>query len=163
MDVRRHMTSGRLSEMFGAGQVDNDAFLRTLGWDRSAKEEYEKKLSPATKKYLDAYAKGVNGYLAGKDGEERPLEYAAVGVTNDAFHRTLGWDRIAKEEYEKKLSPATKKYLDAYAKGVNAYLDGKDGEEISLEYAALGFTNDYKPEPWTPVDSVAWLKAMAWD
>ncbi|MEU6374288.1 penicillin acylase family protein [Streptomyces sp. NPDC046909] len=104
MDVRRHMTSGRLSEMFGKGQVDNDEFLRTLGWDR-----------------------------------------------------------VAKEEYDTKLSASTKKYLQAYAKGVNAYLKGKDGEEISLEYAALGFSNDYKPEEWTPVDSVAWLKAMAWD
>ncbi|MGN9756780.1 penicillin acylase family protein [Streptomyces sp. SD31] len=104
MDVRRHMTSGRLSEMFGKSQVDNDEFLRTLGWNR-----------------------------------------------------------IAKEEYDKTLSASTKKYLQAYAKGVNAYLDGKDGKDISLEYAALGFTNDYKPEQWTPVDSVSWLKAMAWD
>ncbi|MBC2903872.1 penicillin acylase family protein [Streptomyces cupreus] len=104
MDVRRHMTSGRLSEMFGRSQVDNDEFLRTLGWDR-----------------------------------------------------------IAKEEYDSKLSDATKKYLQAYAKGVNAYLEGKEGKELSLEYAALGFANDYKPEQWTPVDSVSWLKAMAWD
>ncbi|QIY96460.1 penicillin acylase family protein [Streptomyces sp. S1D4-11] len=104
MDVRRHMTSGRLSEMFGSGQVKNDEFLRTMGWDR-----------------------------------------------------------VAKEEYDTKLSASTKKYLQAYAKGVNAYLKGKDGKDISLEYAALGFTNDYKPQEWTPVDSVAWLKAMAWD
>jgi penicillin amidase len=104
MDVRRHMTSGRLSEMFGKSQVDNDEFLRTLGWDR-----------------------------------------------------------IAKQEYDSKLSASTKKYLQAYAKGVNTYLKGKDGKDISLEYAALGFSNDYKPEEWTPVDSVAWLKAMAWD
>ncbi|MGW6905016.1 penicillin acylase family protein [Streptomyces sp. NPDC054940] len=104
MDVRRHMTSGRLSEMFGKDQVENDEFLRTLGWDR-----------------------------------------------------------IAQEEYDKTLSASTKKYLQAYAKGVNAYLDGKDNKDISLEYAALGFANDYKPAQWTPVDSVAWLKAMAWD
>ncbi|MFD4504088.1 penicillin acylase family protein [Streptomyces sp. NPDC058457] len=104
MDVRRHMTSGRLSEMFGKGQVKNDEFLRTMGWDR-----------------------------------------------------------VAKEEYDTKLSDSTKKYLQAYSKGVNAYLQGKDGKDISLEYAALGFVNDYKPEQWTPVDSVSWLKAMAWD
>ncbi|MGW3283396.1 penicillin acylase family protein [Streptomyces sp. NPDC001002] len=104
MDVRRHMTSGRLSEMFGKDQVKDDEFLRTLGWDR-----------------------------------------------------------VAKEEYDTKLSASTKKYLQAYSKGVNAYLQGKDGKDISLEYAALGFVNDYKPEQWTPVDSVAWLKAMAWD
>lgn len=104
MDVRRHMTSGRLSEMFGAGQVKNDEFLRTLAWDR-----------------------------------------------------------IAKKEYDTKLSASTKKYLQAYSQGVNAYLQGRSAKEISLEYAALGFTNDYKPTRWTPVDSVAWLKAMAWD
>ncbi|OIK24057.1 penicillin acylase family protein [Streptomyces malaysiense] len=104
MDVRRHMTAGRLSEMFGKGQVKNDEFLRTLGWDR-----------------------------------------------------------VAKQEYDTKLSASAKRYLDAYSKGVNAYLKGKSGKDISLEYAALDLTNDYKPEQWTPVDSISWLKAMAWD
>ncbi|MEU0147321.1 penicillin acylase family protein [Streptomyces sp. NPDC006288] len=104
MDVRRHMTSGRLSEMFGAGQVETDSFLRTLGWRK-----------------------------------------------------------VAQEEYDKVLSEETKKNLRSYADGVNAYLEGKDGKDISVEYAALGLTNDYKPTKWTPVDSVAWLKAMAWD
>ncbi|MEV0493945.1 penicillin acylase family protein [Streptomyces atratus] len=104
MDVRRHMTAGRLSEMFGSGQVDTDAFLRTLGWRK-----------------------------------------------------------VAQEEYDTRLSADTKKNLQAYADGVNAYLKGRDGKDISVEYAALGLTNDYKPTRWTPVDSVAWLKAMAWD
>ncbi|MFE7775711.1 penicillin acylase family protein [Streptomyces sp. NPDC057445] len=104
MDVRRHVTAGRLSEMFGSDQVDTDAFLRTLGWRK-----------------------------------------------------------VAQEEYDKVLSDETKKYLRSYADGVNAYLAGRDNDDISVEYAALGFTNDYKPEKWTPVDSVAWLKAMAWD
>ncbi|MFB7460065.1 penicillin acylase family protein [Streptomyces sp. NPDC056188] len=104
MDVRRHMTSGRLSEMFGKGQLKNDEFLRTLGWDR-----------------------------------------------------------VARQEYDKTLSASTKKYLQAYTEGVNAYLKGRAAKDISLEYAALGFANDYKPGQWTPVDSLAWLKAMAWD
>ncbi|MGV9315442.1 penicillin acylase family protein [Streptomyces sp. NPDC003691] len=104
MDVRRHMTAGRLSEMFGSGQVKTDAFLRTLGWRK-----------------------------------------------------------VAQQEYDTKLTPKTKAYLEAYSEGVNAYLKGKEGKELSVEYAALAFSNDYKPEPWTPVDSVAWLKAMAWD
>ncbi|HSA53478.1 MAG TPA: penicillin acylase family protein, partial [Yinghuangia sp.] len=42
MDVRRHMTAGRLSEMFGSSQVDNDIFLRTLGWHRVAQQEVDK-------------------------------------------------------------------------------------------------------------------------
>ncbi|MFF7650439.1 penicillin acylase family protein [Streptomyces sp. NPDC007983] len=105
MDVRRHMTAGRLSEMFGSGQVETDAFLRTMGWRR-----------------------------------------------------------VAQQEYDTKLSPSTKKYLRAYSDGVNAYLKDHEGKALSAEYAALDFKNDgYKPEKWTPVDSVAWLKAMAWD
>ncbi|MGW8374504.1 penicillin acylase family protein [Streptomyces sp. ODS28] len=103
MDVRRHMTSGRLSEMFGEGQVETDAFLRTLGWRRVAEQEY------------------------------------------------------------KQLSPETKKNLQSFSAGVNAYLKEHKGSSASVEYAALGITSDYKPGQWTPVDSVAWLKAMAWD
>jgi penicillin amidase len=103
MDVRRHLTAGRLSEMFGKSQVKTDAFLRTLGWRRVAEKEYEK------------------------------------------------------------LAPATRKHLQAYADGVNAYLKDHKGAAASLEYAALDLKYDYTPEPWTPVDSLAWLKAMAWD
>ncbi|WP_030270686.1 penicillin acylase family protein [Streptomyces sp. NRRL B-24484] len=106
MDVRRHITAGRLSEMFGSGQVETDSFLRTMGWRRVAQQEYDTVLSAETKKYLQAYADGVNAWLAEHPG----------------------------------------------------------GAGASLEYALLGTVNgDYKPEEWTPVDSVAWLKAMAWN
>ncbi|MCX2968168.1 MULTISPECIES: penicillin acylase family protein [Streptomyces] len=105
MDVRRHTTAGRLSELFGESQVRTDAFLRTLGWRH-----------------------------------------------------------VAEEEYETELSEETRRNLQAYAEGVNAYLARHGGSALSVEYAALGLVNkDYEPEPWTPVDSVAWLKAMAWD
>ncbi|NEB72379.1 penicillin acylase family protein, partial [Streptomyces fulvissimus] len=69
MDVRRHTTAGRLSEMFGESQVDTDAFLRTLGWHRVAKQEYDTKLSKSTKAYLRAYSDGVNAYLSTKSPE----------------------------------------------------------------------------------------------
>jgi penicillin amidase len=104
MDVRRHITSGRLSEMFGASQVPTDAFLRTLGWRRIAEQEL-----------------------------------------------TM-------------LSPRSLMILQSYAEGVNAYLQGRDKADVSLEYSVLGVQNpDYVIEPWVPADSVAWLKALAWD
>ena len=65
MDVRRHITSGRLSEMFGESQVDTDKFVRTLGWRTIAEKELEI-LSPETMDALQAYADGVNAYLAGR-------------------------------------------------------------------------------------------------
>ncbi|WP_260857323.1 penicillin acylase family protein [Microbacterium sp. 1.5R] len=104
MDFRRHVTAGRVAEMFGESQAGTDAFLRTLGWRKVAEEEVAQ---------MDAV--------------------------------TLG-------------------YYEAYAEGVNAYLAARSGSELSLEYAVLGIQNpDYAPEPWEPADSVAWLKAMAWD
>ena len=62
-------------------------------------------------------------------------------------------------------SPETRAYLEAYSDGVNAYLARPHARrEMSLEYTVLGPDGlDYKPEDWTPVDSLAWLKAMAWD
>ncbi len=84
-------------------------------------------------------------------------------VGTDSFLRTLGWHRIAQEEVEL-LSDTDRSYYEAYADGVNAYLEDRTGAELSLEYAVLGLQNpDYEPAPWTPADSVAWLKAMAWD
>jgi penicillin amidase len=104
MDFRRHVTSGRLSELFGEDQVETDAVVRTMGW-RSVAEQ------------------------------ELPL-----------------------------LDPATRRYLQAYADGVNSWLADKSGGELGVAYTLLGLTGgDDSPARWTPADSLAWLKAMAWD
>ena len=39
MDVRRHVTSGRLSELFGEPTLETDKFVRTMGWRRVAEQE----------------------------------------------------------------------------------------------------------------------------
>lgn len=103
MDVYRHMTAGRLSEMFGAGRLPTDEFIRTMGWYAVAQQEY------------------------------------------------------------KLLSPSSKAILIAYSDGVNAYLRTHSGAKASVEYALLGLQTSYTPYAWTPVDSIAWLKAFAWD
>jgi penicillin amidase len=104
MDFRRHVTSGRLSELFGQSQLGTDKFLRTLGWRKVAEQEVDL------------------------------------------------------------LSADAKAYYQAYADGVNAYLKDHHGAAVSLEYAVLGLQNPgYEIEKWTIADSLAWLKAMAWD
>lgn len=104
MDVRRHVTSGRLSEMFGKTTLETDTFIRTLGWREVA---------------------------------ERELAL---------------------------LDPDTRNAFEAYADGVNAYLDQRATSDLGLEYTVLRATGlDYEPEPWSTADSLAWLKAMAWD
>ena len=84
-------------------------------------------------------------------------------VDADKVTRTLGWRRVAEQEWAQ-ATPATKQALQAYADGVNAYLDGKPKGAIAVEYTILGLQLDIRnPEKWDPVDSLAWLKAMAWD
>ncbi|GAA3576323.1 penicillin acylase family protein [Microlunatus spumicola] len=77
MDVRRHAASGRLAELFGASQVDADTFVRTVGFRRTAEQELALQ-SPSTRRYLDAYASGVNAYLRGRDPGEISLEYSLL-------------------------------------------------------------------------------------
>ncbi len=106
MDYRRHVTSGRLSELVGqnADALAADKVIRTFGWRQVAEQE---------------------------------------------------WDLLAAD---------TRSYLQAYADGVNAYLDTRSAESLGVEYTVLGLQVDVeKPEPWGPIDSLAWLKAMAWD
>src|SRR3546814_14180737 len=60
--------------------------------------------------------------------------------------------------------PETRAALQSYADGVNQYLDNRSNSRIALEYTVLGLGGlDSTPEKWTPVDSLACLKAMAWD
>lgn len=103
MDVYRHITAGRLSEMFGSSQLPTDEFIRTMGWYAVAQQEYNL------------------------------------------------------------LSPSTQAALVAYSDGVNAYMKTHSGASASVEYAILGLQTSYTPYAWTPVDSIAWLKALAWD
>jgi penicillin amidase len=84
-------------------------------------------------------------------------------VETDSFLRTLGWRQIAEKEWAS-LTPASQDILVSYAGGVNAYLAEHSGTGLSLEYGILKLLNpSYQPEPWTPVHSLTWGKAMAWD
>lgn len=106
MDLRRHITAGRLSELVGSSSkaLEADKVIRTLGWRRVAEKELPL-LSASTRQYLQAYADGVNAYLADRSPSQLGVEYTLLDVKLPSYH----------------------------------------------------------VERWTPVDSLSWLKAMAWD
>jgi penicillin amidase len=84
-------------------------------------------------------------------------------LETDSFLRTLGWRKTAEAEWEQ-LGPDSRAILQAYTDGVNAYLKDHNDTALSLEYAVLGLLSpDYVIEPWEPVHSLTWGKAMAWD
>jgi penicillin G amidase len=100
MDFWRHIGSGRLSEMFGKSEVDTDTFLRTLGWERIAQQEL-KAMSADEVALLQAYADGVNAYLASHKGASLSLEYAVLKLLTPKYSpepwqpvNTLTWGKV---------------------------------------------------------------------
>mgnify|MGYP001172878065 CR=1 FL=1 len=88
----------------------------------------------------------------------------AAGVASDTVMRTLGLRRVAEAELPL-LAPSTRLYLNAYAEGVNDLITrAGDPMALGLEYEVLGARlGDERPEKWTAVDSLVWLKAYAFD
>ncbi|MBS42981.1 MAG: penicillin acylase family protein [Nocardioides sp.] len=87
----------------------------------------------------------------------------ADAVESDLYARTLGFRDVAEAELPL-LAPATRGFLEAFADGVNAYLDDRSGSRLSLEYGALDVAGRaVTPYDWTPADSLAVLTARAWD
>ena len=104
---------------------------------------------------MDAWRHIGSGTLSEMFGQDQ--------VETDAFLRTLGWKQTAEAEWEG-LDQDSRDILAAYAEGVNAYLKDHSGDALSLEYAVLKLINpNYSIQPWTPVNSLTWGKAMAWD
>jgi penicillin G amidase len=97
MEVSRRTAAGRLAEVFGEPALEADKFLRTLGVRRSAEANFNR-LDRETQTLLQAYAAGVNAFIA--TSPVMPIEF---------------WLTRAKFE------------------------------------------------PWTPADSLGWIKMMAWD
>jgi penicillin amidase len=90
-------------------------------------------------------------------GAGRLAEVLGPGaLETDRLLRTLGVRRAA-EANLKHYDAESRRLLDAYSAGVNAFLAGDP--VLPPEFWILGA----RPEPWTPADSVTWLKMMAWD
>ena len=97
MDFQRHVGAGRLSEMLGSATLDTDTFLRTVGWERVARAELDL-LDAESLAALQAYADGVNAFLADHEGTQLSLEYLFLGLLNSNYQpapweplNTLTW------------------------------------------------------------------------
>lgn len=67
MEVWRHISAGRLSELFGEGSLDTDRFIRTLGWRQAAQRDLDA-MPPDVRDALAWYADGVNAWIADNEG-----------------------------------------------------------------------------------------------
>lgn len=77
MDFWRRIGAGRLSEIFGESTLGTDMYLRTVGFRHIAEQEYAE-MDPETRSVFDAYAEGVNAYIAGRPPAKLGLEYSLL-------------------------------------------------------------------------------------
>ena len=85
------------------------------------------------------------------------------GVGADLLFRTFGFHKVALEEYEN-LEPEFKNDLINYTAGINAYIESRPQNRLSLEHFVLQFLNpDYVVGTYEPHYPLAWAKMMAYD
>ncbi len=81
-------------------------------------------------------------------------------LSTDRFFRRLGMVYGAEQTMANMdNNPEMKATVDAYADGVNAYIQSLKPEQIPFEYKLL----DYKPEAWTPLKTYLFLMYMSYD
>lgn len=98
---------------------------------------------------MDIARRAGQGKLAEIFGK-RALEF-------DIFMRAVSIDDIA-AKLAKSISGESRTCLEAYTKGVNAYISAKQSK-LPFEFDALG----YKPELWTTADCLIVSRLMAWE
>ncbi|HEU4321536.1 MAG TPA: penicillin acylase family protein [Roseiflexaceae bacterium] len=75
----------------------------------------------------------------------------------DVFLRTFGVNRSAQQDLTA-LSPETRRVLEAYSAGVNAFISA-NGSRLPPEYTIL----QASPIPWEPLHTLAWMKMMQFE
>src|SRR5438132_688856 len=77
MDLLRRTVRGELAEIFGAGALSQDKLHRTFGFGRII-DENATHLTGKLKVALDAYAQGVNAYIASLTPQSLPPEFGIL-------------------------------------------------------------------------------------
>ncbi|MES2825125.1 MAG: penicillin acylase family protein [Pseudomonadota bacterium] len=108
------------------------------------------------------------GYVHAQDRmwQMETLRYLAKGrlaelkgqqaLKSDIYMRTLGLETLARLQLNN-LSITTQSYLNAYADGINKWLDSQ--KVLSIEYYVSGHT----PEHWTTIDSLVVFKLFQYE
>jgi len=82
--------------------------------------------------------------------------FGETAFEEDKIHRTYGFAELAGQMIPK-LDPKARAAVEAYTRGVNAYIESLDDQSLPLEFRILR----YKPARWQPSDCVILGKLFA--
>jgi penicillin G amidase len=144
MDLTRRQASGTLAELVGPAALRSDVELRTIGLRRSAERSLAV-VSPAARADLDAYAAGVNAWVA---AHPLPLEYALLERT--AFEP---WTPVDSLVVAKAIAFSLSFDLDVDATVAFATY-AATGAALGFDGAALYFGDLFRSAPFYPASTV---------
>ncbi|MBX9687727.1 MAG: penicillin acylase family protein [Candidatus Obscuribacterales bacterium] len=139
------------------------------GLQRPVLLRYDSRAIPYIKADSDEDLYAAQGYVTARErmfqmdilrrtAEGRLAQIFGINaLSTDRLMRTIGFERLALDEL-KYLSAESKLALDAYCRGVNAYL-AESSDKLPFEFSALG----YRPESWRPVDTLALMKYLSYE
>ncbi len=100
----------------------------------------------------------ITRYAAGRLSEIFGKNETVIQL--DKFQRRIGMGFAAENSLqEQQKYPQSLLVVEAYGKGVNAYIENLAPENYPVEFKIL----DYAPEKWQPIKTALVLKYMAWD
>jgi penicillin amidase len=110
--------------------------------------------------YLRRRGSGRLSEIVGADGRDLDFLARTVGFHSvfelDLLARTVGLRRIAEHEWTT-LSDEARRLVTAFTAGINAVID-ETRDRPPVEFDLL----DYRPEPWSPIDSLTINVEFAW-
>jgi penicillin amidase len=97
---------------------------------------------------MDLYRRSMRGELA--------EIFGSAVLEEDKRHRIYGFAKISEANAANASGPV-RAALEAYARGVNAFIESRDQKSLPLEFQIIG----YKPRAWTIADSLVIGKLFA--
>ena len=144
MDATRREVSGDLAELLGPGALDGDVQNRTVGLRRAA-ERSEAALSAAERAFLQAYADGVNAWLA---SNPLPPEYPELELT-----QARPWNVVDSLAIGKAIAASLSLDIDfGLAEMLQAYVEA--GDDQGFDGRALLAQDVLRTAPMDPASTV---------
>jgi penicillin G amidase len=128
--------------------TESDAYY-ALGWLHAQERLWE----------MDLLRRTAEGRLAELFGDAPMNSFSAPTrsiLEQDMFYRTLGFSSMMEGKLDG-IPPESRKILDAYLAGINAWVAANHGN-LQPEFRILR----YRPEPWTVRDIAAMGRLVSW-
>ncbi len=135
MDLIRRVTQGRLSEIFGRDMLKADRLFRSLRITDKSEELLAREPQPL-KEALDAFADGVNQYIATL-GDDLPIEFKLLGYRPDKWQAINSLNLVGYMSWDLSMSWSMEMVYDKIRQKVSPEQFAELFPNLALEKTAV--------------------------